>query len=65
MLKLKVKDQSLCVLQVYAPNAVSKYLGIVDVYPFRRLQGKSLSTTTSVKDSTGNILRDEKETLSC
>ena len=30
----------------------------------RRLHGKSLSTTTSIKDSTGNILRDEKEILS-
>ena len=30
----------------------------------RRLRGKSLSTTTSIKDSTGNILRDEKEILS-
>ena len=26
----------------------------------RRLPGKSLSTTTSIKDSTGNILRDKK-----
>ena len=30
----------------------------------RRLRGKSLSTTMSIKDSTGNILRDEKEILS-
>ena len=30
----------------------------------RRLRGKSLSTTTSIKDSTRNILRDEKEILS-
>ena len=30
----------------------------------RRLDGKSLSTTTSIEDSTGNILRDEKEILS-
>ena len=30
----------------------------------RRLRGKSLSTTTSIEDSTGNILRDEKEILS-
>ena len=29
-----------------------------------RLRGKSLGTTTSIKDSTGNILRDEKEILS-
>ena len=29
-----------------------------------RLRGKSLSTTTSIKDSTGNIFRDEKEILS-
>ena len=30
----------------------------------RRLRGKSLSTTTSIKDITGNVLRDEKEILS-
>ena len=30
----------------------------------RRLRGKSFSTTTSIKDSTGNALRDEKEILS-
>ena len=30
----------------------------------RRLRGKSLSTTTSIKDSNGNILRDEKKILS-
>ena len=30
----------------------------------RRLRGKSLSTTTSIKDSIGNILHDEKEILS-
>ena len=29
-LKLKVKDRSLCPLQVYAPNAVSKYQAFVD-----------------------------------
>ena len=30
----------------------------------RRLRGKSLSTTTSIKDLTGNVLRDEKEIVS-
>ena len=30
MLKLKVKDRSLCLLQVYAPNAVSEYQAFVD-----------------------------------
>ena len=30
MLKLKVKDWSLCLLQVYAPNAVSEYQASVD-----------------------------------
>ena len=30
MLKLKVKDWSLCLLQVYAPNAASKYQAFVD-----------------------------------
>ena len=30
MLKLKVKDRSLCLLQVYAPNAVSEYQVFVD-----------------------------------
>ena len=30
----------------------------------RRLRGKSLSTTNSIKDSTVNILNDEKEILS-
>ena len=30
MLELKVKDLSLCLLQVYAPNAVSEYQGFVD-----------------------------------
>ena len=30
MLKLKVKDRSLCLLQVYAPNTVSEYLAFVD-----------------------------------
>ena len=29
-----------------------------------RLRGKSLGSTTSIKDSTGNILQDEKENLS-
>ena len=30
----------------------------------RRLRGKVLTTTISIKDSTGNILRDEKKILS-
>ena len=30
MLKLRVKDQSLCLLKVYAPNDVSEYQAIVD-----------------------------------
>ena len=30
MLKLKVLDQSLCLLQVYAPNATSEYQTFVD-----------------------------------
>ena len=30
MLKLKVKDRSLCLLQVYAPNAVSEHPAFVD-----------------------------------
>ena len=30
MLKLKVKDQSLCLLQVYAHNAESEYEAFVD-----------------------------------
>ena len=30
MLKLKVKDRSLCLLQVYAPNAGSEYQAFVD-----------------------------------
>ena len=30
MLKLKVLDRSLCLLQVYAPNATSKYQAFVD-----------------------------------
>ena len=30
MLKLKVKDWSLCLLQVYAPNAVCEYQAFVD-----------------------------------
>ena len=37
----------------------TKYFG----RPFARLRGKSLSTTISIKNSTGNILRDEKEIL--
>ena len=30
ILKLKVKDRSLCLLQVYAPNAVNEYQVFVD-----------------------------------
>ena len=30
MLKLKVKERSLCLLQVYVPNAVSEYQAFVD-----------------------------------
>jgi len=30
MLKLKVKNQSICLLQVYAPNASSEYQAFVD-----------------------------------
>ena len=30
MLKLKVKDRSLCLLKVYAPDFVSKYQAFVD-----------------------------------
>ena len=30
MLKFKVKERSLCLLQVYAPNAVSEYQAFVD-----------------------------------
>ena len=30
MLKLKIKDWSSCLLQVYAPNAVKEYLAFVD-----------------------------------
>ena len=30
MLKLKVKNRSLCLLQVYSPNAVSEYQAFVD-----------------------------------
>ena len=33
-------------------------------HTIRRLRGKSLSTKTSIKDSTGNILRGEKEIFS-
>ena len=29
-----------------------------------RLRGKSLTTTTAIKDSTGNVLRDKKEIFS-
>ena len=30
MLKLKVKDRSLCIMQMYAPNAVSEHQAFVD-----------------------------------
>jgi len=30
ILKLKVKNQSICLLQVYAPNAASEYQAFVD-----------------------------------
>ena len=30
MLKLKAKNRSLCLLQVYAPNAVNEYQDFVD-----------------------------------
>ena len=44
----------------------SNYLSANKVFwqIIRRLRGKSLSTTTLIKDSTENILRDEKEILS-
>ena len=45
MLKLKVKDWSLCLLQVYAPNAVSEYQAFVDdVYDaFQRVGSKEFA----------------------
>ena len=44
----------------------SNYLSANKVFwqTIRRLRGKSLSTTTSIKDSIGNILQNEKEILS-
>ena len=39
MLKLKVKGQSLCLLQVYVPNAVREYQAFLDVvnHAFQRV----------------------------
>ena len=50
----------------FARRLDSNYLSANKVFwqTIRRLRGKSLSITTYMKDSTGNILRDEREILS-
>ena len=53
-------------LEVFGRRLDSNYLSANKVFwqTICRLRGKSLSTTTSIKDLTRNILRDKKEILS-
>ena len=55
MLKFKVKDRSLCLLQVYAPNAVSEYQGFVDDVNDALQRVKSTESTIHLGDFNAHI----------
>ena len=60
MLKFKVKDRSLCLLQVYVPNAVSEYLAFVyDVNDALRRIG-SIESTILLWEFNAHIGTDSK-----
>ena len=58
MLKLKVMDRSLCLLQVYAPNATSEYQTFVDEVndALLRAEVKSSRTHFEVLGLEGQVL---------
>ena len=53
ILKLKVKDRSLCLLQVYAPNAVSKYQAFVSTILLGDFNSHSGTDSETWKSVTG------------
>ena len=55
MLKLKVKDRSLCLLQVYALNAVSEYQTFVDDVKDALRRVESTETTILLGDFNAHI----------
>ena len=61
MLKLKVKDWSLCLLQVYALNAVSEYYAFVDDFN-DALQREGLTEFINLLGDSNAHLRTDKET---
>ena len=59
MLKLKVLDRTLCLLQVYAPNATSKYQAFVDEVNDALLRVSQTEYTVLMGDFNANVGTDE------
>ena len=55
MLKLKVLDRSLCLLQVYAPNATSEYQTFVDEVNDALLRVSATESTVLMGDFNAHV----------
>ena len=60
MLKLKVLDRSLCLLQVYAPNATSEYQAFVDEVNDALLRVSATESTVLKEDFNRGGVEDTK-----
>ena len=58
MLKLKVLDRSLCLLQVYAPNTMSEYQTFVDEVNDTLLQVSATESTVLMGDFNAHVGTD-------
>ena len=58
MLKLKVLDRSLCLLQVYAPNAMSEYQAFVDEINDALLRVSATESTVLMGDFNAHVGTD-------
>jgi len=58
ILKLKVKNQSICLLQVYAPNAAREYQTFVDEVNDALLRVSSSESTDLIGDFNAHIGTD-------
>ena len=58
MLKLKVLDRSLCLLQVYAPNATSEYQALVDEVNDALLRISATDSTVLMGDFNAHVGTD-------
>ena len=58
MLKLKVLDRSLCLLQIYAPNATSEYQAFVDEVNDALLRVSATESTVLMGDFNAHVGTD-------